>query len=356
MIANIKDLSPSMRYKLGVWLWIGVILVLGQIILGGITRLTNSGLSITEWNILAGSIPPMNLQEWETAFKQYQVFASKQFNALHADMTLEEFKLIFFWEFIHRLWARTMGLIFIFPFIYFLFKQYISKDLLRRLLVVIILAALAAIFGWIMVASGLNNDKRTWVSAYKLVIHLTLGATLFAYLFWTALEVSIISKPIVINQFLFNYGWFVIVLIFIQIMFGGLMAGMHAGLIYPHLSILSAPNTFKALLSGNINYQSIIAYESDIKIKAIVQILHRVMAYIVAASIIYYFIRARVEKSLRPPSTFFLVLLLIQICLGLITITHCIGSVPVFWGVIHQFFALILLGTGLYNIFLLRKF
>lgn len=356
MVANIEDVSADARRKVGIWLWIGVALVLGQIIIGGVTRLTNSGLSITEWNIIAGSIPPMNAQEWAIAFEQYKVFAAKQFTSLHADMSIEEFKFIFFWEYFHRLWARSMGFIFLFPFMYFMFKQWISKDILKRLIIVIVLASLAAIFGWIMVASGLNNDKRTWVSAYKLVIHLTLGTSLFSYLLWTAMKVSFTNKPIIENTFLFNFSWFVIGLIIVQIMFGGLMAGMRAGLIYPKLFILSAPEVFGSLLQGPLSYDSLIAYESDVKIKAIVQILHRVMAYLVAFSVAYYYFRARIEKSLNRPSKYFLIVLILQICLGLITVTQCIGSVPVLWGAVHQTCALILLGIGLYNVFLIRKF
>jgi cytochrome c oxidase assembly protein subunit 15 len=356
MVANIENVSADARRKVGIWLWIGVVLVLGQIIIGGVTRLTNSGLSITEWNIIAGSIPPMNAQEWSIAFEQYKVFAAKQFTSLHADMTIEEFKFIFFWEYFHRLWARSMGFIFLFPFIYFMFKQWISKDILKRLIIVIVLAALAAIFGWIMVASGLNNDKRTWVSAYKLVIHLTLGTSLFSYLLWTAMKVSFVNQPKTENTFLFHYVWFVIGLIIVQIMFGGLMAGMRAGLVFPRLSILSDPTVFGGLLQGNLSYDSIIAYESDVKIKAIVQIFHRITAYLVGISVTYYFFRARVENILQSSSKYFLLLMILQIVLGLITITLCIGSVPVFWGAVHQTCALILLGVGLYNVFLIRKF
>ena len=174
-----------MKKVVQVWLLIGVIMVFVQIVVGGITRLTDSGLSITEWAVIQGTIPPLNEAEWTAAFEQYKTAAKKQFESLHANMSLSEFKIIFFWEYIHRLWARLMGLVFLFPFLYFLWKKYLPKWLVKRLGVVIALAALEALMGWIMVKSGLNEDTRTWVSAYKLVAHLSIATILLGYLFWT---------------------------------------------------------------------------------------------------------------------------------------------------------------------------
>ncbi len=168
-----------------IWLMIGCIMVLFQIIIGGITRLTDSGLSITEWEVVKGTLPPLNDSEWEVSFEKYKTFAKKQFQSLHSDMTLEKFKQIYFWEYFHRLWARLMGFVFIIPFIYFLIRKKIEVYFIKRLLIVILLASLSAIFGWLMVASGLNNDKRTWVNAYNLLTHLILATSLFSYLILT---------------------------------------------------------------------------------------------------------------------------------------------------------------------------
>ena len=114
---------PKVKKPVRVWLFIGVFMVFMQVVIGGITRLTDSGLSITEWAIIQGTLPPLNEAAWMEAFEQYKIMAKKQFESLHADMTLSEFKFIYFWEYFHRLWARMMGFVFLFPFLYFLWKR-----------------------------------------------------------------------------------------------------------------------------------------------------------------------------------------------------------------------------------------
>ena len=145
-----------------------------QILLGGITRLTGSGLSITRWEIVTGTIPPLNQVDWNEAFDLYK--ATPQYQKINEGMSLDRFKFIFFWEYFHRVWARLMGFVFLIPFIIFLVRKSLSQKLIKRLIVVIAIAAAAAVFGWIMVASGLIH--RPWVNAYKLTIHLSLGIAL----------------------------------------------------------------------------------------------------------------------------------------------------------------------------------
>ncbi|MEM9528892.1 MAG: COX15/CtaA family protein, partial [Bacteroidota bacterium] len=136
-----------------IWLIVGLVMVVGQIVIGGITRLTESGLSITEWEPLTGAMPPLNAADWQVEFEKYQ--ASPQYEKIFADISMADFKFIYFWEWFHRQWARFMGLVFIVGFIIFWRKGYLDRPLMRRLGVVVLLAALAASFGWIMVASGL---------------------------------------------------------------------------------------------------------------------------------------------------------------------------------------------------------
>jgi len=218
------DISNAAQTKIAksvqLWLFTGLILVFFQVFIGGVTRLTDSGLSITEWAVIQGTLPPMNEVEWELAFDKYKVAAKRQYEALHGDMTLSEFKFIYFWEYFHRLWARMMGFIFLFPFLYFLYKKMLPKWLIKRLAVVILLAMLAAVFGWIMVASGLHNDNRTWVSAYKLMIHLAIATILFAYLFWTYLLASKPPGELRDQTSLKRLAQSLIALIFVQILFG----------------------------------------------------------------------------------------------------------------------------------------
>lgn len=136
-----------------IWLIVGLFMILMQVFIGGITRLTGSGLSITKWDIVSGTIPPLNENEWNAQFELYQ--QTPQYHKINKGMSLSEFKFIFFWEYFHRLWARTMGFVFLFPLIFFIFKRKISSLLGKRLFIVFLLAALNASMGWIMVASGL---------------------------------------------------------------------------------------------------------------------------------------------------------------------------------------------------------
>jgi len=160
-----KEISRIVK----IWLIIGLVMIFFQVVIGGITRLTGSGLSITKWEIVTGTIPPLNSADWEEAFDLYK--ATPQYKQINKGMSMSEFKFIYFWEFIHRLWARTMGFVFLFPFLFFLGTQRFSKKLFKQLIVVFLLAALVASLGWIMVASGLRDLP--WVSPYKLTLHLS---------------------------------------------------------------------------------------------------------------------------------------------------------------------------------------
>ncbi|MBK7358197.1 MAG: COX15/CtaA family protein [Saprospiraceae bacterium] len=168
------------------WLWAGLVLVLIQIILGGITRLTGSGLSITRWDIITGIWYPLSEEQWTYYFDLYK--QTPQYTKVNAWMDLERFKFIFFWEYFHRLWARLMGLVFILPLCYFLFKNLLSTQLKIKVLVIFILAILVASLGWIMVASGLVSYP--WVNAYKLSFHLGVAVVLLSYIYSTILFVE----------------------------------------------------------------------------------------------------------------------------------------------------------------------
>lgn len=334
-----------MRY----WLFAGVVMVFFQVIIGGVTRLTDSGLSITEWAVIQGTLPPMDDAAWQEAFDQYKSAAKKQFEALHADMTLGEFKVIYFWEYGHRLWARLMGFVFLFPFLWFLWKKQLPGWLLRRLAVVIGLASLAAVFGWIMVDSGLNNDNRTWVSAYKLIIHLGIATTLFGYLFWTWL----LAGPKVPSDghygALKRLGWIVAGVLFVQILFGGLMAGMRAGLVHPHFPVfVEGGRLWQALASPSTD---ILDYEPNLFVKAVVQLLHRITAWLLAGAIFFFFVKMRrevVSPRLKLGGNLLITALSVQFLLGVFTVINSVGRIPLFWGAVHQAGALVLLAVLLF--------
>ena len=164
--------SPYLKTPVKIWLVIGLVMIFFQIIIGGITRLTGSGLSITKWEIETGAIPPLNHDQWQDEFELYK--RTPQYQKINQGMDLSRFKWIYFWEYLHRLWARSMGFVFLIPLVIFWLKGYLGvKGLKKDLLIVFLLAALVGMFGWIMVGSGLV--ERPWVNAYKLSIHLGLA-------------------------------------------------------------------------------------------------------------------------------------------------------------------------------------
>jgi cytochrome c oxidase assembly protein subunit 15 len=340
-----------------VWLLTGLVMVFLQVVIGGVTRLTDSGLSITEWAVIQGTLPPLNEAEWVEAFDKYKEAARKQFETLHADMTLSEFKVIFFWEYFHRLWARLMGFVFALPFFYFLWKKMLPPWLLRRLGIIILLACLAAVFGWIMVASGLNADNRTWVSAYKLIMHLGIATTLFGYLFWTWLKAR---QPESLDGHLTalrRLGLIVLLVLFVQILFGGLMAGMRAGVVHPHFPVFVEWERFAGMLSSDAGVEQLIDYEQDVFVKAVVQLLHRGTAWLLVALGLFFILRLRSSwgsARLRAGGTVMAAVLGVQFLLGVLTIVNSIGRIPVFWGAVHQAVALVLLAAALNVIYQLR--
>lgn len=343
------------------WLLLGVVLVFFQVVIGGVTRLTDSGLSITEWSVIQGTLPPLNAADWDIAFEKYKVHASKQFESLHAEMTMSEFKVIFFWEYFHRLWARMMGFVFLFPFLYFVSRKMLPKRIIRRLGVVILLAMAAATFGWIMVKSGLNDDQRTWVSAYKLIIHLGIATTLIAYLFKTYLisktggeqETDVLdflssSPQATVNS---NYkkslqfGRIVLIILFVQILFGGLMAGMRAGLLHPHFPMFvnyeRLQYAFDSAASGIGN--ELVNYEPSSYVKAYIQVFHRTLAYLLVLLSVWFSVYLYKRDLFNSRAKLFLGVLGLQFVLGVLTVINCLGSVPIFYGAAHQAVALILL-------------
>ena len=330
------------------WLLIGVVMVFFQIVIGGITRLTGSGLSITEWAPIMGTIPPLNAQEWEHAFDLYK--ETPQFLKINPDMDMGGFKAIFFWEWFHRLWARTMFGIFLIGFFYFLWKKWMPANLRRHLLVIVGLGALEGMFGWIMVASGLKD--RPWVNAYKLTVHLSIGLLIFSYLYWTYLK-TIPMKSTVTNKNVDNFSLkLVSILAFVQIMLGGMMSGMKAGLAYPTWpkqgnSIL--PEVLTDLSAWN--FTNVDVYDGHAFMPALVQFLHRNTAYALIIIVLYIFFKQiKIDTLPEFKRGWYLVigLLFTQVLLGIFTLINCKGQVPVTLGVLHQGCAVLLFAAILY--------
>ena len=309
-------------------------MVLVQILLGGITRLTGSGLSITRWEIVTGAIPPLNYLQWQEAFGLYK--ESPQYQHINRGMSLDQFKFIFFWEYIHRLWARTMGIVFIIPFVYFLVRGSIGRRLLKNLSVVIFLAASAALFGWIMVASGLI--ERPWVNAYNLAVHLSLGILLFISLFYSWLNHLGFEKSN-LNRHWRNGLKVLIALTSVQIVFGGFVSGMKASLSYPTWPMMNGSWLPSIVLDKNQwNENNFLLYDKTGFVPALVLFVHRNLAYLLVILIIIFSIKwYRLQEAKWRWVTFVLLgIIVVQVGLGILILLNSKGSIPVFYGSFHQ--------------------
>lgn len=340
----------------GYWLLLGVVMVFLQVIIGGITRLTGSGLSITKWEIVTGTLPPGNASDWEAEFDEYK--ATPQYQKINEGMSLSEFKFIYFWEYFHRLWARLMGFVFAIPFVFFLVKRWLNTKEIAQLIGVVVFAGIVASFGWIMVASGLEDIP--WVSPFKLTLHLSLAILLFCYLLWLTLQFLRGKGSFFLrNKGLTSFTIAVTVLLFVQIMLGGLMSGMKAGLVaptWPDINGVAAPAQV-ALDNWSAETFTNYFHDPEAKAKLIIQFLHRNVAYLVFALLMVVAIllwRKSKDSVLRLGVLSIPVFAFSQVILGIITVLNCKGTIPVFWGVVHQGVAILLLGSMIYALYHLR--
>ena len=327
------------------WMLLGLILIFLQIVIGGVTRLTGSGLSITKWEIVTGTIPPLSQESWEMAFSLYK--ATPQYEKINRDMSLSDFKFIYFWEYLHRLWARGMGIVFLIPFIYFLSKGWLDRRITVRLFIVALLAGLVGLFGWIMVASGLVD--RPWVNAYKLSIHLCLALLVFAYLLWTLL---LASYPGVRQRNSRQRIWLsFLIVVCVQIFFGGLMSGMKAALAFPTWPDMNGAMIPDVLFERSAwNVDNFVDYDNSDFMVSFVQVFHRLLAYILIVSGLYLFFLSGVWSNNRLFQFLrwmFITLLICQIVVGILVLLFSVGSVPVLYGVLHQAIAILVLCTVL---------
>jgi len=219
---------PSDRRAVRIWLLLVAALIFAMILVGGATRLTESGLSIVEWKPLTGWIPPLNAAEWQTGFEKYQIIP--QYQQMNRGMTLDEFKLIYWWEWTHRLLARLIAVAFLLPFLWFLWRGAVRPGLRGRLWTIFALGSLEAVVGWWMVVSGLAD--RVNVSQYRLAFHLTLACVIFALTLWTAQRLRPQPAPVAVPARVRVTAIALIVLVLCQIYAGALVAGLRAGLLY----------------------------------------------------------------------------------------------------------------------------
>ncbi len=335
-----------MHKHVRIWLIVGLALIFGQILIGGVTRLTGSGLSITKWEIVTGTLPPLTEEAWEEEFALYK--STPQYRLINKGMSLPQFKMIYFWEYFHRLWARWMGLIFLFPFLLFWRKGHFHPVLLKRLGILVLLAAITASFGWIMVASGLI--ERPWVNAYKLSAHLLLGFSVFLYLLYILVKElwpeGIGSFPDRQRRSLI---WF-ISLIVIQIFLGGMMSGMKAGFTYPTWPDMNGVYIPGLLLEWESwTVYNLVHYDDSGFMIALVQSLHRITAYLLIIIGLRYFLRylyANKHSVYKQIHIVLVMVLITQIVLGILTVLGFQKGMPVVLASAHQMCALLLLSLA----------
>ena len=327
------------------WLVISLFLVFFIIIIGGLTRLTNSGLSITEWELLKGILPPLNNSSWTIYFEEYKKIP--QYKLLNFDMNLSEFKVIFYWEYFHRILARFIGLFFLIPLIYFYFTKKINIRYLKSCFLIFLLIILQGVIGWYMVKSGLINDIT--VSHYRLSIHLSTAVIIISSIFWLLMNVTTNKNKAFFILSNNNLPFITLIsLIFVQIIMGAFVSGLDAGKIYqtwPLMGNTYFPNDFII-----INLVNMLNFDNH----SLVQFYHRNLAYIIVIYI--FFLSFHIYKSkltsLYFPLKFVLFFLFIQALLGILTL---ISDLNIYLASAHQITSVLLIFSAIYLYYLRAK-
>ena len=324
-----KKYSNIVRY----WLYSLLFLLIVIVAVGGLTRLTNSGLSITEWEVISGIFPPFNNKDWHEVFGLYKKIP--QYYLVNKNISLAEFKIIYYWEYFHRLLGRLFGLIFLIPFIFFIIKKIFSKEYNLKLFLLFCLILLQGIIGWYMVKSGLIENIT--VSHFRLAIHLNLALILFSSIYWYLLNFVNFS-----NKYFFdfsnknNFIKIFVLIIFLQITLGAFVSGLDAGEIYQtwplmNNNYLPDDTDFKTITLSNIFYNH-----------SLIQFLHRNIAYIifVYSALISINVFYNKKKYLYAPLFFLLFMVFIQISLGIATL---ISGLNIVYASMHQISTIFLL-------------
>jgi cytochrome c oxidase assembly protein subunit 15 len=349
-----KQLTGRSSRPVAIWLLVGVGMIIVQILLGGITRLTGSGLSITEWDVITGSLPPLNAQGWNEAFEKYK--QTPQYGLLNQDFTLRDFKFIFFWEWLHRFWARLIGVVFFIPFVIFIVQRRFRPSMIKPLLILFLLGALQGAVGWIMVASGLTGDA-IYVKPTRLALHFIFALGLLCYTFWFAMELLVPAGARVINRPVRKWLIGIIVILVLQLIYGALMAGHKAATAaatWPDINGHIVPPGMLQEEGGLLNL---------IDNRITIHFIHRGLAYILIALIII--LTARLYKlngsSLFKNTRWWpMLLVVIQAVLGIITVLTSLKIVPNQWGVfewmaqLHQLVAMFLLLSLVWLLYLIK--
>lgn len=340
MIANDKKINNFFLY----WLTTCLILVFFIIIIGGLTRLTNSGLSITEWELFRGILPPLNESTWINYFNEYKKIP--QYNLLNNNMKLEGFKVIFYWEYIHRILARLIGLVFLIPLIYFLISKNIDKKFKNDTCLIFLLILFQGLVGWYMVKSGLQNDIT--VSHFRLSAHLSIAFIIISSIFWIIINILKKSKK---NFFNFNknnnYFLLLIFILFVQIISGAFVSGLDAGRIYqtwPLMGHSYFPNDVTLISLNNL---------IDFNNHSLVQFYHRNLAYLITIYILFLslYIHKKKLRYLFKPLNVLISFLILQIILGIFTL---LSDLNIYLAIAHQISSVLLVLSAI-NLYYYRS-
>ena len=307
------------------------------IIVGGLTRLTNSGLSIIEWELFTGILPPLSNEKWQIYFEKYQTIP--QYEILNYDMSLKEFKIIYYWEYFHRLIARFIGLFILIPLIFFYLSKVIKKEYLKISCLILILILIQGLVGWYMVKSGLVNDVT--VSHYRLSIHLTTAFIIISMIFW--LLKNVMNNQ---NKIFFKFSkeclpyQILIILIFLQIIIGAFVSGLKAGLVYQTWPLMG-----NSYFPEDITLHSYMIF-FDFNNHSLVQFYHRNLAYLIMIYIfiLSFMIYKNKKKIIYNALGLLLFIMLLQIILGIITL---ISGVNMYLASAHQITGVLLVFSAI---------
>jgi heme a synthase len=331
-----------------IWLLSGCLLLFVMVVVGGITRLTNSGLSMTDWHLVTDTFPPLSEEKWVQAFEEYKKFPEYQKINIHNDFALSDYKFIYFWEWFHRFIGRIIGLVFLIPFIYFLFRKRLSSETIKKCFILLGMGAFQGFLGWFMVKSGLIDNPD--VSHFRLALHLTFAFITFAYTLWVALDLIYPNKVTAIFP-LRNLARISLVFLLIQIIYGGFVAGLNAGLIHNHWPLMS---------DGQFLHESVILekdtwFQRLTEGKSGVQFVHRTLAYVVVGFILLLAFKSHkidLAKDQKSGINTLVIIVIFQFGLGVFTLLY---SVPIWLGLTHQVMAFFLLTAMTYTLHRLSK-
>ena len=348
MPQNNPDISNTSTNSsaVAIWLFICAIMIFVMVVLGGVTRLTHSGLSMVEWKPATGFLPPMTELVWQDTFEKYQQYP--EFKIKNPDMDLAGFKSIFWLEFIHRVWGRSIGIVFFVPFMFFLLKRKLDRKLIPKLITMFILGGLQGVLGWFMVKSGLSD--RPDVSQYRLTAHLIFAFFLYGWILWTALGL-IFPKPHAIKQSLYRYKGFLSALTFllvIAIMSGGFVAGTDAGFIYNTFPLMGDTLLPKDLFVFDPWFKNF--FENVVTI----QFTHRLLTMLIFILVVGFWLKTlkqELPNRTRIALHCLLAAVILQVTLGISTL---LLAVPVPLAAAHQAGALVLLTAMLWARFEFR--